>query len=330
MDPTLAAIVTSLAVLAATGVVAHTRRELERYSERHRAMAVERGLTSEDVRQLEHLARMVADTSLADLMISPIRYSRAVSRYVNRLKARKTPDAVYFGLIIELTRLRRKVHPPGKLLRFLYSTRELPEGEEVTMTPTDRNMARTGAIWAVNEDHFDIRLVDALGMRLFRPGAEVVMELNRPGQGLYRVRTTIRKVETEPRPIIRLEHAERVQVENRREHLRERSENTIFITPVTDNQACQATLQDISGGGLSFVLERPLKPDTECQVTLVLPQSDKPPLKAAAIMLRREDLGNGMWHHVGVWDDLPDETRENIIRYVFGLHRDRIRAAKGV
>ncbi len=323
----LAAIVTSLAVLAATGVVAHTRRELQRYSERHRAMAVERGLTVADVRQLEHLARMVADTTLADLMISPIRYSRAVSRYVNRLKARKTPETVYFGVIVELTRLRRKVHPPGKLLRFLYSTRELPEGEEVTLAPTDRNMVRTGAIWSVNEDHFDIRLIDALGMRLFRPGAEVIMELNRPGQGMYRLRTTVRKCEVEPRPIVRLEHAERVSVENRREHLRERTETSIFITPATDNRPIEATLQDISGGGLSFILPRPLKPDTECRITLMLGDGEET-LEASCVVLRREDLDDGMWHHVGVWDGLEDDAREDIVRYVFTLHRDRIRTSK--
>ncbi len=335
MDPTLAAIVTVLAVLAASGVVAHARRTLERSSERHRAMALERGLTGPEIRELEQLARMVSDTTLASLLISPIRFSRCVQRELARLRAEGTPEARYYDRVESLTRLRRRIHPPGKLLRFLYSTRELPEGEDVSVYMTgragDRAQARRGVVWVVNEDFFEIRLLDTLSTRGFDPGARAELELNRAGEGRYTLAATIRKVQDEPRPVLRLEHTDRVNVDNRREHLREPHESTIFVRPSRtegESEPQQARLQDVSGGGLSFVLPRPLPLDSEIEITLMLHDVDVPPLRMHARILRSSEHGAGSWHHTGTWIDLPDETRESLIRYVFNLHRARIREAK--
>lgn len=300
--------------------------------DRHKAMAVERGLTVSDVKQLEHLARLLHDTTLADLLISPIRYNRAVARYLTNLRTGSTSSARYFGIVVELTRLRRKVHPPGNIMRFLHSSRELPEGEQVLVAPKGAKFGREGAVWSVNEDHFEVRLGDSFALRGMHPGVEIELELNRPGQGLYKVKTTIRKVEAEPRPVVRLEHTEHIAVENRREHLRERKASPIFVTslaPGAPDEPFEATLQDISGGGLSFLLNESVPEGTSVRITLALGLSEAPPIKAHASILRGEDTPNGQFSYFAQWDDsLAEDEREAIIRYVFGLQRRRIRTAR--
>jgi hypothetical protein len=336
VDPTLAAIVTVLSVLAASGVIAHARKTLDRYSDRHRAMALERGLSGPEIRQLEQLSRLVSDTTLADLLISPIRFSRCTARELARLRAANTTDARFYDIVDELTRLRRRIHPPGKMLRFLYSTREMPEGEEMSVSVGgspgagvgEETPERRAVVWTVNEDYFELRLLDALTTRGFSPGARVALELNRTGQGRYTMTGQVRKVQDEPRPVVRIEHTDRIKIANRRAHLRESHASTIFVRHESDRAPFEAKLLDLSGGGLSFALGRPLSAGSRVEVTLVLRDSDVPPIRMEATVLRRDEIGNGYWSHTGTWLDLPEETRESLIRYVFGLHRNRIKEAK--
>lgn len=330
MDPTLAAIVCVLAVLIATGVVARTRQTLRQQGDRHRAMAIERGLGPAEVEQLEHLAGLLPETKLADLLISPIRYNRAISRYLNELRAGSTSSARYFGIVLELTRLRRKVHPPGNLLRFLHSTRELPEGEDVALARAGRSAHHRATIWSVNEDHFELRLADSFGVRGLQGETEIAIELLRPGQGIYRIEAPVRVLESDPRPTLRLEHSERIHIENRREYVRERSGARVAVTPDSDSTPIEAALQDLSGGGLSFSLARPLPQGAGCDISLWLdPTRVGEVIEARAIVLRR-DGSRGDWDHHCRWDQLAEEDREAVIRFVFGLQRQRIRSAKQV
>ncbi|MFT5430790.1 MAG: hypothetical protein ACI9OJ_001468 [Myxococcota bacterium] len=332
MDPTLAAFVTTVAVFTSASIVARTRRAANRSAERHRFMAVERGLGSPEVSQLEHLTRMLPETTLADLMISPIRFDRAVAQYVRKLRSASSGSARYFGLIAELTRLRRKVHPPGSTLRFLHSSRELPDGEQTRGYIKSSSEQFAATVWSVNEDHFELRpddpeLVDRIG-----PDERIQLELTRPGQGRFRLEARVRMTSTDPSPRIRLEHTEDIVLANRREFVRERRTTPIYVTPIGESDPVEAGLVDIGGGGLAFVSKRSLINSsgtaTRAEIYLALDDNASPPLKLPAVMLRAVEDENGKFQHSCRWDGVNDETRELIIRFVFGLQRRRIRAAK--
>ena len=366
MDPTFAALITTVAVFTSVSVVLRSKRTSFRSAERHQAMAIERGLGGPEVKQLLHLTRMVQETTLADLLISPIRFDRAVARYVRKLRSGSNSPARYFGLVAELTRLRRKVHPAGASLRFLHSTRELPEGEQTRghVVGTDEEFEAT--VWAVNEDHFELRPSDPSLVERLKPDERLRLELTRPGQGRFRLEARIRGVEDNPSPRIRLEHTEDIVLANRREFLRERRTTPIHVTPQGCREPVEASLIDIGGGGLAFIAARSLQQNpgepTHAEVFLTLDDDTTPPLRLPAIILRVEqepllDKSNPSqmaadqtspeptgkaatprnprprrqpYLHSCRWDDVDGETRELIIRFVFGLQRRRIRAAKAL
>ena len=320
---------TVFVILGASAWVTHVTRRLERYKGRHRQMAGERGLGIEEIEKLEHLALLLDDTTLPDLLISPVRYSRAVERYVETLQqSGDTSSARYYGLILELTRLRRRVHPPGNMLRFVHSTRELPEGEDVTLCVEGHGIQRRGVTWGVNEDHIDLRLSDSFSARGFEAGTPLTLTLSRPGQGLYHFGTVVRSVDSKGKqPTLRIEHSLELTIENRREHVRAEEPLDAWIQPETDNRRMRVAMTTLSGGGLSFRLARPLPADIRLEVWLTLDDPETPEVQATARVLRRESNDTG-WEVHCCWDTLAEEHREAIVRHVFAIQRRQIRTVR--
>lgn len=356
-----------------------------------KALAEDRGLTLLEIAQLEHLAR-TAGEGVSDLIISPRRYDESVSRYVKHLRSRRLSGSEYFGVIVELTRLRRRIHPPGSLLRPLISTRELPEGTDVVATLVlsgSKGVAseqHEAVVWSVNEDHFDLRIdswvpptensngSESLGHSdgpgshregtEIRTPASVVLSFTRPGHGVYRLETAVRAYVDAPRPILRLEHTATLVRENRREHVRESVATALLVTPIgghtpstlsvvggtgsksssgrDDRDPVRATLADISGGGLSFLIDggddtpstggRPPQPRLEAGqlVRIFMPLGDDPdraPIMVLAKVLRVEKVGRRL-RCQGEWESLRAGERDAIIRYVFELQRGRIKSER--
>ena len=125
--------------------------------------------------------------------------------------------------------------------------------------------------------------------------------------------------------MIRLEHSTKIAIENRREHLRERTSTPVFVTPESESSPIQASLQDISGGGLAFIAADPMEAGTPAEVMVALGQSRERPVKARAVVLRTEQTPDLQWRHFCRWEEMPEDTGEAIVRYVFSLQRRRIR-----
>ena len=320
---------TVFVTLGASAWVAHVARRLERHKARHRQMAGERGLGAEEIEKLEHLALLLDDTTLSDLLLSPVHYSRAVEHYVETLReSSDTNSAQYYGLILELTRLRRRVHPPGNMLRFIHSTRELPEGEDVTLCVEGHGIQRRGVTWAVNEDHIDIRLPDRLSARGFKAGTPLTLTLSRSGQGLYHFRTIVRSVaSTDKQPSLRIDHSLELAIETQREQVRADEPLDVWIQPETDTQRMRVALTTLSGGGLSFHLAQPLPTDLRVDIWLTLDDPENPEFQATARVLRRETHDTD-WEIHCRWETLAEEHREAIKRHVLAIQHGQIRTVQ--
>ncbi len=341
-----------------------------------KALAEDRGLTLLEIAQLSHLARN-GDEGVSELIVSPRRYDAAVMRYVKHLRSRSLSGSEYFGVIVEMTRLRRRVHPPGSLLRPLISTRELPEGTDVVATlvmmgrQSPASEQHEALVWSVNEDHFDLRIdswmppkenstVPAAEGRAphgdspigpeVLPPASVVLSFTRPGHGVYRLETAVRAYVEAPRPILRLEHTATLIRESRRDHLREAVVTSLLVTPIggsgslslslvgssearpprgrEERDPVRATLADISGGGLSFLVDGGI--DSGQLVRIFMPLGDDPdraPIMVLAKVRRVEKVGRQL-RCQGEWESLRAGERDAIVRYVFELQRGRIKSER--
>ena len=207
VEPTLTAIIIALIVLAAAAVTAHSRSRSDLHTANVRTMALERGLGAKEIHQLEHLSRLIPHSSMVDLLVSPQRFNLAAARYVDMVKAAGATDAQYFGHILELTRLRRRVHPPKNILRYLDTTREMPEGVAVTIACN--GTISQGVIWSVNEDHIDIRMDSNA---LVTASTQLCCRMSGVLGTQYQFVSTLRSVVDSHRFIVRIEHAEQLQM----------------------------------------------------------------------------------------------------------------------
>ncbi len=290
-----------------------------------RGVAEERGLGPAEIAQLEHLGRYADHASLSDLLISPIRYDRAVAAYVADLRRQERSPAHYFGIIVELTRLRRRVHPPGQLLRWLVSTRELPEAADIQASAGA--WSASGVVWSVNEDHIDLRLGGDAPPECVEPQSPLNLRLSLPGHGVYEFTCLVRGVTPSHKGVVRVEHSQELARDNRREFLREPISTPVFVTPEGASAPLRATLRDLSGGGLSFVTDTELTAGECVKIMLPLEESEGRPLLLWATALRC-DPEDGGFRVQGAWHELTTEQREAIIRSVWDLQRLRIRRVK--
>ena len=327
MDPTLTSLVVGVVGLSIGAVLSFGRRTSSRSVEREHALARERGLGDAELHQLEHLTRFRPDATLADLLISPLRFDQAAAAYVTDLRRQNLGPSPYFAIVIELTRLRRRVHPPGNVLRALVSTRDLPEGIDVVLAAN--GSTADGMVWSVNEDHFDLRVEDAGMLSALRAGGAVTVELSRPGQGVYEFSAAVRATTPLPKPVLRFEHTDALTRTNRREFVRESASVPLIVTPHGQREPLAAVLRDLSGGGLSFSVDESLPAGERVRVMLPLGDAEAPPRFLEATILRTEvEPETGRLRAIGQWTRLDSDSREAIVRFVFALQRRRVRTAR--
>jgi hypothetical protein len=206
VELTLTAICLALIALATAAAIALSRGRSEARDANIRAIAQERGLGDIEIRQLEHLSRLLSCSSIVELLLSPRRFNVASACYLDSLRASNPTEAQYFGLILELTRLRRRIHPPKSLVRRLDTTRELSEGISVSITYAEGRLS--GFLWAVNEDHLDIRLQAATPDLV--TGENLTCRIDGTLATAYDFETNVRSITDAHRGIIRIEHAHTV------------------------------------------------------------------------------------------------------------------------
>ncbi len=207
MEPMLAAILTTIAVLTTAGVLVHARAVRDQQRSRHRRMALDRGLSHTQVLQLEHLADGLTNATVSDLVLSPARYNAAVRRYLESLTTTDLTTPQYHRVIHQLTRLRRRIHPPSLVAKPIQTSRELPEGVDVAVRRRDSPAAYRGNIWGVDEDHFAVQLPVCPAPRTFVPGTPVTVRITRPNATILEIRTVVRRIESGRRTVVHLEHA---------------------------------------------------------------------------------------------------------------------------
>ena len=212
MELTLTAICLPLIALASAAAVAHSRGRVEVQEANIRSIAMERGLDTSEIKQLEHLTDLVPGSSLVDLLLSPRRFNAASARYLEKVRAANPSEAQYFGRILELTRLRRRIHPPRSIVRRLDTTRELTDSLAITIK-NDRGIVASGLIWSVNEDHIDIRLAANTPAALV--GQRITCQLDAALGATYIFESELRTVTDATRHIVRIEHARSIRREDK-------------------------------------------------------------------------------------------------------------------
>ena len=206
MEPIIAAVMTTLAVLSATAVLSHARQSRERRTVQHRRMALERGLSHYQVLQIEHLSNGLNNATVTDLVLSPTRYNEAVQRYLESLTTTRLTTPEYDRIVHQLTRLRRRVHPPRLTGTPLQTSRQLPEGIDLFVQRNDNRTQHRACVWGVDEDHFALRFVDAPDPGTFRPNTPVTVSIVRPNSTAVVIRTVVRRQEYGQHAVLHLEH----------------------------------------------------------------------------------------------------------------------------
>ena len=205
--PTLTATISALIVLAAVAARTSSRSRSARKAAELHTMALERGLGTNEIQQLEDLSRLLQHSTMLDLLVSPQRFNIAAARYIDQVRSNGATEAQYFGHILEITRLRRRVHPPQHILRHLDTTRELREGLSVDVVIGGAQVE--AVIWTVNEDHIDLRFRNAVNAV---PTMSLICRV--PGVlGVTQLFASAVRCVTDPsRNIVRVEHNNELQM----------------------------------------------------------------------------------------------------------------------
>lgn len=281
-------------------------------------------LTERDVRLLRRLALEAQSTTLDALLESHRHFDSAAAAYVDLLRSREPSEVHYQTEIRDLTRLRRHLRGAGSPSEWLASTRDLAHGALVTIE-LDRHTFAT-IVWFVNEDHFELRLVDPRASPKLAVGSVVAFRLVRPRSGVFNFSSTVRAV-SETRPIqVAVEHTSAVTLDNRREYPREDTSLPIALTLPGRDAPVDAVMTDLSGGGMSFVMDEPLDPGSDLLVTVTLDPSRGKPCVLSATVIRSVPLPETVQQRVFArWNINTPTEREPILDHVFRLLLHRIR-----
>ncbi len=342
MDPALTVLLVVLAVLVGAGGYAFGKLVARGANDEEHLLLAERGLEASEIRTLIALVGALPDTRLADVLISPLRFNRAVSAFVELLResASAAPEDQQrlMSRLADIDAVRRRVHPRGGALRRVTSTRDLPEGTELRLELPRAGTGTwvNGVLVRVNEDHLDILLERAELLDGTRVGVATRVEVYRDGQGRCVFTTALRTADRTPAPRVVLEHTESVATTNRREFLREATSAPLIVSVTPEGadpqSAVRGSVRDLSGGGLAFTA--PVRVETGDRVAVTLFLTDEldelPPIRTHAEVRRTSP---GPSEDVPIiharWDEaLDDEPRELIIRHVRRAEQRRILATR--
>ena len=265
------------------------------------------------VMELGKLAKRY-DGPVRDLAEQRHIYNQVVGRYVKELRTRRVSAPIYRSVIKVLTALRKSLHPPSPMQRYLTSTRDLVPGFDCTIV-SDTGVNIDGKIWKLDEDELFVSISGDSVVPIGRAQA-ATMTIVVPGQGPYSFKTRVRKRLMAPRMGLLMEHADQSQNPNRREHQRLKTNFRVDVSIEGVEEPVQALVRDISAAGIRLLARYELGVEQEIQVILpaLISGTDKPLWARVLRVTQRDRVGTYVYGCQ--WIGLSRSTVESLVRYV--------------
>lgn len=290
------------------------------------AAGLERRLSKAQVRLLYDLAQRHRLRNPLLLLTS----LKIFDRQVGRLAAETPPGS---GTLDRFAAIRRRLgfdKPPVEQ-RF-YTTRTLSPGQRLMVWPHGEEAGFILCVIVGRDERalsaVPLRRDDDRRLSLLGAGDKVKARLWRDGDTEYRFRTEILEVDDRT-TTIRLRHAESLERVQLRDYYRARVDAplTLFVLPKRVEEIApetvpsratarlEGTLLDLSGGGMSVQLPKPVPRLGEIVVD---PDYDGPfPLGAAHLLLVDQTQRGQGWHVRLQFADLPESVRDDLVAAVF-------------
>lgn len=290
-------------------------------------------LTEHEILRLRQIAAHGNITDINAIFQSIAIFEIGIEKEIELLNGKKLSSKEMIDECMILSNIRKKLgynylpfeHP-------IVSTRNIEIGQKISLLCGSNKSTSYRALVIMNFEPY-LRIQIERGMEdvpAFHPGHQVAIAFARQGDGLYAIEMRVLSFDKDSQ-IVELQHTREMKRNQLRQFVRIEVNLPLkirILQAVSDDDKLlvgkqfEGKIVDISGGGLSFILNRPLVPGGLININFQLStvafngQTGKI-LKVSLIDVKSASMYR---HHVSFLDmDTP--SREKIIKFVFDKQR---------
>jgi c-di-GMP-binding flagellar brake protein YcgR len=290
-------------------------------------------LTSNEIIKLKQISSQGDLTDLSVIFQSIAVFEVCIEREIDRLKSKNFSSKEISDECIVLSNIRKKLgynylpfeHP-------IVSTRNIEIGQKVSIVLAGNKISSLHAMVIMNPEQ-SLRIQIEHGQNdlpAFYPGQQVAIAFARQGDGLYAIELKVLSFDTETL-VIELQHTREMKRNQLRQFVRIEVNLPMkvrILQAVSEEDKTlvgkqfEAKMVDISGGGLSFILNRPLVPGQLVCMNFMLSTASFNGQTGKVLKVSLIDVKSATTyrHHV-TFLEIDTPSREKIIKFVFEKQR---------
>ncbi len=311
-----------------------THQEKREFSESMLNDYIEKSeLTENELFRLKQIAAHGNITDINVIFQSIAIFEICIEKEIELLNRKKLASKEMADECMVLSNIRKKLgynylpfeHP-------IVSTRNIEIGQKVSLLCTSNKSTSFRALVIMNLEPY-LRIQIERGMEnvpSFHPGQQVAIAFARQGDGLYAIEMRVLSYDNDSQ-VVELQHTREMKRNQLRQYVRIEVNLPLkirILQAVSDDDKLlvgkqfEGKIVDISGGGLSFILSRPLVPGQLISINF---QLSTVAFSGQTGKILKVNLIDGksapMYRHHVSFLDMDTPSREKIVKFVFEKQR---------